>query len=159
MKQKGIMLTCITICAFLALSCFTVAAAAPSLDLKWYKDNGYGMGNDINGQWTLNTEVSQDVTRVEFYLDGWLQLNDTVAPFSWSFNTGNYTEALHLFVVRAYNSDGEFTSQEAIRTFVGFPVDFVVGIIALIIITLVVALIGALIRVRKLRAKPKYSQP
>jgi hypothetical protein len=90
------------VCLILVLSVFVGAVTAtPTLRLDFYKDNGYGMGEDLQGQWTVNTEISSDVVRIEFYLDGQLQKNDTSAPFSWSFNTANFTEAQHTFKVVA----------------------------------------------------------
>lgn len=90
-------------------------------------------------------------------------LNDTTAPFSWHFDTANYTQGLHIISAKAYNPSGESATAESTRNFVPFPMDFVVGIIALVIVTLVVALVGALIRAKKLGVKlkqsPKKPQP
>lgn len=154
MKLGTIALAVIVVCSALALASLESATALPSIDLSLYKDNGYGVGNDMNGKWTLNAEVSSDVTIVEFYLDGQLVSNDTSAPFSWSFDTADYSNGLHLFRGVAY-ADGELNYQEIPKNFVPFPLDFVVGIIALIIITLVVALIGGLIKSKKIGKKPK----
>lgn len=63
--------------------------ANPTLSIRLYRDNGYGFGNDISGLFTVRTEVSADVTRVEFYLDSLLQSNATTSPFNWSFDTNN----------------------------------------------------------------------
>ncbi len=163
MKFKGITLVAITVISLLALTCFQAAAAAPTVTLSLYKNNGYGMGNDMNGQWTLNAAVSQDVTRVEFYIDGHLVQNETSAPYSWYFDTINYTAGLHLFEAKAYTASGEAAIDQITRNFVPFPLDFMVGIIALVIVTMVVALIGALIRAKKLGVKikknPQKPQP
>jgi len=48
--------------------------------LSFEKNNGYGLGNSIDGLWTVNAELSPEVQRVEFYLDGDLKQNDTSAP-------------------------------------------------------------------------------
>src|SRR5512139_800008 len=71
------------------------AEAKPSIDLVFEKNNGYGVGNDIGGLWTVSAHVSSDVKYVEFYLDGQLQQNDTLAPFSWQFDTTNYSTGSH----------------------------------------------------------------
>lgn len=63
MKFKAITLVSLVVCSALVLSCFQAAAAAPTVTLSYYKNNGYGMGNDMNGEWTINTTVSQDVSR------------------------------------------------------------------------------------------------
>ena len=153
MKFKKTMLAALVVISVLALSCFQAACAAPTITLSLYKDNGYGMGNDMNGEWTLNAAVSQDVTRVEFYFDGHLVENDTSAPFSWNFDTFNYSAGLHLFEAKAYNAAGESALEQISRNFVPFPLDFIVGIIVLVIVTLVIALVGALIRAKRLGVK------
>jgi hypothetical protein len=133
----------------MALSSLMVAQANPTLSLSFYKDNGYGMGNDINGFFTANAAVSQDVVRVEFYLDGQLVQNDTSAPFSWSFNTGNYTLGLHTIEATAFDSANQTATASATRNFVGFPLGFVVAIIAVIVVALVASLAVAIYKVKK----------
>jgi hypothetical protein len=145
------------ICLLLALFVFAGAvAAAPSLSLSFYKDNGYGLGDDMQGQWTINTAVSSDVVRVEFYLDNQLQKNATAAPFNWSFNTANYTEAQHTFRVVAYDSAGATAETEKQSNFVGFPVGFVAAIIGIIVAVTVVVLIVCIYRIRKHDAKKSH---
>ncbi len=87
MHAKAIQLGTSLLIALVMLSCLVATCiltvqAKPTLSLSFYKNNGYDMGNDMNGLWTINTAVSSDVTHVEFYLDDVLQCNDTVAPFS-----------------------------------------------------------------------------
>ncbi len=125
------------------------AEAKPTLTLNFYKDNGYGMGEDMNGEWTINTEVSSDVRYVEFYLDDQLQLNATSAPFSWNFNTGNYTEGTHTIKVTAYNAQGESATSERQANFVGFPLTFVVIIIVAVVVSIIVSFGYALYRARR----------
>ncbi len=151
MKISSTALVAIIVCSLLAVTALQSTQAVPTVNVSFYKNNGYGVGNDMNGEWTLNADASSDTVRVEFYLDGHLVENDTTAPYSWHFNTSNYTEGLHLFRAMAYDDTGHFGYVEVTRNFVPFPLDFVVGIIALVAITLVVVLVGALIRARKLR--------
>lgn len=149
-RTKGL----IIVCVFLALSVFAgAAAAAPSLRLDFYKDNGYGMGDDMQGEWTINADVSSDVVRVEFYLDGQLQENATSVPFSWSFNTAEFNESKHMFTVIAYDSFGDTVESERQANFVGFPVSFVAAIIGIIVAVTVVALVVSVYRIRKSNAK------
>jgi hypothetical protein len=132
-----------------------LAAAKPSLSISFYKNNGYEWGNDINGLFTLNTEVSADVKYVEFYLDDQLQLNDTTAPFSWPFDTNDYTLGLHTIKVTAYDASGEQTTVEEQRNFVEFPLLFVVGIIIFVVVTVVVSIVIVLIKARREEAEEK----
>jgi hypothetical protein len=131
------------------LSISSIAEADPTLSLHWYKNNGYGMGNDMNGEWTLNTNVSQDVIFVEFFLDGQLQQNSTAAPFNWHFYTDNYTIGVHTIEVVAHDNSGGTAVVENKPNFVGFPLAFVVGIISTIVVVSVIALMIAIYRVRK----------
>jgi hypothetical protein len=143
--------------AFL-LACFLLVSnglgsveAKPTLSVSIYKDNGYSTGSDINGFFTVQTEVSADVTRVEFYLDNQLQANVTASPFSWPFNTNNYTLGLHTIKVVAYNAAGEETSVEVQRNFVEFPTLFVV----VVIVVVVVSVVGAIFLARRREAQEK----
>lgn len=47
-------------------------------------------GSGISGTFLVNAQVSSDVVRVEFYLNGGLQANDTHAPFNWILETINF---------------------------------------------------------------------
>ncbi len=147
--MKKISIVCLLV---LVLACaFTVVCveAKPTLSISFYKDNGYSMGDDMNGDWTINTEVSSDVEYVEFFVDDELQLSDTSAPFSWSFNTGDYTEGAHTLQVIAYDAQGETATADREANFVGFPLTFVVGIIVLTVVVLIVSFGFALYRARK----------
>lgn len=125
------------------------------MNLSFYKDNGYGMGNDMQGKWTINTSVSQSVSYVEFYLDDNLELNDTVAPFSWSLDTDNYTQGTHMIKAVAYDSSGESATAMSERNFVGFPVASIVGIIIFVVVVIVISLVISLLWVRKKEKKKK----
>lgn len=155
--MKKISIACLLV---LVLACaFTVVCveAKPTLSISFYKDNGYGMGNDMNGEWTINTEVSSDVQYVGFYVDDELQLSDTSAPFSWNFNTGNYTEGTHTLRVIAYDAQGETATAEREANFVGFPLTFVVGIIVLVVVVLIASFGFALYRARKSEKSRKHN--
>ena len=128
---------------------FDSVQAEPSLSLSYYKNNGYGFGNDINGIWTITALVSQNVSYVTFYLDNQLQQNDSSSPFSWNFNTNNYTLGLHTISVTAYDSLGEAETVEVQRNFVGFPTELLVGIIGLIVGIIAVLVFVAVYQIRK----------
>ena len=141
------------ICALVFSCVATSASAAPSLSLSWYKNNGYGMGNDIGGYFTVNTEVSPDVVYVEFYVDNELQLNDTAAPFSWPFNTGNYTLGTHAVKAIAYDAMGVTATAVAERNFVEYSTNFLIIIIVIVVVVLAVSLVAALVWAKKKEAK------
>ena len=155
MKLRRSIFVCLLVSYFIVFSFAATVGANPSLTVSFYKDNGYGMGKDINGLWTINTNVSQDVSYVEFFVDDYLQLNDTSAPFSWSFNTANYTEGLHAIKAVSYNSSSETATVVAERNFVGFPWGFIAGIIAVIAVVFVVALVVSVYRIKQASKKKR----
>jgi len=127
----------------------SLAEAKPSIDLDFAKDNGYGFGNDIGGLWTVNAHVSSEVAYVEFYLDGQLERNDTSAPFSWQFDTVNYSVGSHAIKAVAYDALGESAFLQVERNFQQTSTETVTGIIFAIVIAVVVAAVGfALYRVK-----------
>jgi hypothetical protein len=142
------------ICLFLVslvfvLPCF-LAEAKPSLSLSFYKDNGYGVGNDINGLWTVKADVSSGGAYVEFYIDGILQKNDTSAPFDWQFNTSNYTAGARSIKVVAFDSLGESETALVEKNFQETSTEFVTGMIIAVVIAIMGASVGfALYRARK----------
>lgn len=140
------------ICIILAVSSVSVMAN-PSVSLSWYKDNGYGLGNDIGGQWTITPAVSSDVTRVEFYLDNQLQQNATSAPFQWSFNTADYSTGTHTIKAVAYNAQGQTATAQADRNFVEYSMDLIWIILVVVIVVIAVSLVLSLYWVRKKEAK------
>ncbi|NLD47194.1 MAG: hypothetical protein GX660_08335, partial [Clostridiaceae bacterium] len=130
--------------------CLAGVIASPSLSTSYYKNDGYGLGDDIGGQWTINTDVSPDVFYVEFYVDEQLEFNDTLAPFSWSFNTNNYTLGLHTIKVTAFNPSGETATVTSERNFVEYSTtNFLIIIFVLVIVVFVVLLVVSLFKVRK----------
>ena len=141
---------CLT-CIVLALS--STVLAAPTLSLSWYKNNGFGMGNHMGGQWTLTAVTSSDVTRVEFYLDNNLQENKTSAPFNWAFNTRNYSLGTHTIKAVAYDATEQTATAEATRNFVEYSNDLLWIIIGVIVVVMAVVLVIALFMVRRKDAK------
>jgi len=128
------------------------------LSLSYYKNNGYGFGNDINGIWTITALVSQNASYVTFYLDNQLQQNDSSSPFSWNFNTNNYNVSLHTINVTAYDSSGEAETVEIQRNFAGFPTELVIGIIGLVIAIIVVLILVAAYQKRKNNKEKQIEQ-
>jgi hypothetical protein len=136
----------VRVCLFLicitTMLLFPLAEAKPSIDLGFEKNNGYGMGNDIGGLWTVSAHVSSEVVYVEFYLDGQLQLNDISAPFSWQFETSNYPSGSHDIKAVAYDSLGDTAFLQVERNFQETSTETVTGIIIAIVIAIIIAVIG-----------------
>ncbi len=144
-------LACICVISIFLASSTSIALAAPSISLSWYKNNGYDdFGNSIGGEWTITAKVSSDVTRVEFYVDDALQQNVTSAPFKWTFNTANFSLGDHNIKVIAYDAAGETATAQANRNFVEYSAsDTLWMTIGIVVIVMVIILVAALYRVRK----------
>lgn len=95
--------------------------AHPTVGLSINKIEGYNLGSDINGQFTVDAKVSSDVVRVEFYLNGTLQQTDTSSPFSWTFNTNNYPLGQANITAVAYDSTGQQATAVLSQNFVKTP--------------------------------------
>ncbi len=127
-----------------------VAEAKPTISVSLYKDNGYGLGNDMAGLWTLKTTASDDTAYVEFYLDNQLQLNDTSAPYSWQFNTEDYPIGEHTLSALAYDTSGESEVSTVTRNFVENTTNSVVIIVIVIAAVVVAVAVGiAVYRIKK----------
>lgn len=141
MQSKSIAAFILLICmAGLLLSSF--AQSKPSIDLGFEKNNGYSIGDDIGGLWTVGAHVSSDVEYVEFYLDDQLQQNDTSAPFSWQFDTSNYPSGSHAIKAVAYDSLGDTAFLQVERNFQEMSTETVTTIIIIIVIAILVAAFG-----------------
>lgn len=138
------------IIALVAAMPLLVADANPTLSVSLYKDNGYGLGNDIAGLWTLKTSVSADTAYVEFYIDDQLQQNVTASPFRWQFDTANYPLGEHQLSAVAYDSAGTSTTDKVSRNFVENNTSTVITIvIAVAVVVVAVAVAVAVYRIKK----------
>lgn len=143
------LLSILLLASFAAMPLLT-AAAAPTLSLNLNRDYGLGMGNDIAGLFTLKAEASSNTSYVEFYLDNQLQQNDTAAPYSWQFNTGNFTLGEHTLKAVAYDSSGESQTKEITPNFVEDSTNSILLItIAVAAVVTVIAVAVAVYRIKK----------
>jgi hypothetical protein len=55
---------------------------------------------------------SSGIDRVEFYVDDSFKASDTVAPYSYLWDTRPYEDGLHTIRVRAYNKNGKSSDVE-----------------------------------------------
>jgi hypothetical protein len=145
--------TIIALIVLTILPALYTVEANPTISLSLYKNNGYGMGQDIAGQWTVNvetTETSSDILQVQFYLDDQLQQTDTTAPFSWQFNTNNYTIGTHTLKAVAHNTLAKSETATLQRNFVEDNTSVIlIAVVAIVIVILALAVIVALYRIKK----------
>lgn len=143
-------LAIIVLIVFTILPVLYMAEANPTITLSLYKNNGYGMGQDIAGQWTLNAETSSDVLQVQFYLDDQLQGADNTAPFSWQFNTANYTTGTHTLKAVAHNALVKSETATLQRNFVKDNTNSIlIAVVAIVIVVLALAVLVAVYRIKK----------
>lgn len=136
-------------CLLLLTPCILLSSAQTSLNIEWQRDSGFDLHNGINGQYTIIAHpAGNTTTHVEFYLDNKLQLDDTQAPFFWTFNTDSYPEGQHTIKVEAYTAAGETQTATEQRSFTGFPYMFFVGVLlfASIVFAFILLLTWHLIR-------------
>ncbi len=146
-KQLKPVFALVILLTFLAYCFFaSQVSATPTISLTLNRIDGYSLGSDINGQFTLNAQVSSDVTRVEFYLNGTLQDNDTSSPFSWSFNTNSYALGEYNITAVAYDSSGQQATATLSQIFVETPAwANLLTIVSVVIVIVIVVVIVVLV--------------
>lgn len=149
MHNSTKLLCLLLIASFAAIPILTVAAT-PTLSLDLNRDWGFGMGNDIAGLFTLKADASSNTSYVEFYLDSQIQLNDTAAPYSWQFNTNNYTLGEHTLKAVAYDGAGETQTKELTPNFVEDNTSSILIItVAVAVVITAIAVVVAVYRIKK----------
>jgi hypothetical protein len=73
-------------------------------------------GATVSGTVSVTASASDNVgvTKVEFYLDGTLQVTDTATPYTWSFNTTTVANGSHTLQSKAYDAAGNVGSSATI---------------------------------------------
>jgi hypothetical protein len=73
-------------------------------------------GATVSGTVSVTASASDNVgvTKVEFYLDGALQVTDTATPYTWSFNTTTVANGSHTLQTKAYDAAGNVGSSSTI---------------------------------------------
>ncbi|MEA2008312.1 MAG: hypothetical protein U9O54_04260 [Chloroflexota bacterium] len=77
----------------------------PTLSLRLNRNFGYGGLGKIQGRFTLEVEAAENLSRVEFFVDGDLMGVVEQAPFDYQFHTENYSSERHVFSAIGYTSD------------------------------------------------------
>jgi Bacterial Ig domain len=96
-----------------------LAQAENELILTLSRDFGYSSGGQIQGTFSMKVSGPENLQRVVFLIDGQQIGEDSEAPFSIQFHTGNYALGVHTLSAAGYTSDGrELHSNEVRREFV-----------------------------------------
>jgi hypothetical protein len=104
----------------ISLALTTVALAqASELSLTMGDRNGYAMGQERQGWFTLKVSGPDDLAKVVFYLDEQVMGEVTAKPFALRFTTDNYPLGLHKMWAQGFTASGaELRSNEIPAEFV-----------------------------------------
>ena len=97
-----------------------LAQSEGELVLRLSRDFGYSSGTGkIQGTFSMKVSGSDDLVRVDFYIDGEVIGEANEAPFRLRFKTGSYSLGVHTLSAVGTTSDGrEFRTNEHRREFV-----------------------------------------
>jgi len=118
-----------------ALVVFGQEGGDAALTLHFRRDFGYALGKQMQGKFTIRADGPQDLTRVEFLLDGQVIAEDSKAPFSLAFDTGQYPEGIHHFSALGYRSNGDRLQSDVISQ------QFVAGNRVTVVVVVIVGLV------------------
>ncbi len=112
----------------------------PTLELRLSRDNGFGLGNQMQGNFSYRVSGPDDLVRVEFLMDGEVIGEATEEPFRLRFVTDNFELGRHEMSAVGYTSDGqtlesntfigEFVSPQVTGRFIFVVIGFVVVVVA-----------------------------
>ena len=97
MKPRHVLLACLCAALITALAGDSALAQAGNLTIGLHRDFGYGLGDQIQGNFTLSARGPGDLVHVSFLLDGQEIGAATQAPFQISFNTDTFSTGRHVF--------------------------------------------------------------
>ena len=124
---------------FLALPKVALAQDETQLKLSLSRDNGFGLGNQMQGKFSYRVSGPENLVRVEFLMDGEVIGESTEEPFRLRFVTDDYELGRHELSAVGYTADnqiiesntfiGEFVSPQITSTFTFAVVGFVIVVI------------------------------
>jgi hypothetical protein len=129
------------------------ASAEPTLNLSINKIAGFQSGSVLSGSFVVSSVVSGDVGRVEFYLNGTLQVDDTEAPFTWTSDTKYYPVGNYNITAVAYSASKQNAVSAINETFVEMPILTPILLLVLILVGLFIA--APILYVWHITRKPK----
>jgi hypothetical protein len=117
------------------------------LSLRLSRDFGYGLAGQMQGTFSFLVSGPESLTRVEFILDDEVIGEDTVAPFRFRFDTGDYSNGSHKLKAIGYTAGAQTLQSETItRQFV--PGNSVIWIVFFIVAVVIVARIATILLTR-----------
>lgn len=86
------------------------------LTLKLSRDFGYSSGTGrIQGTFSMHVTGPEDLSSVEFLIDGKVIGESNTVPYRYQFNTDSYEQGVHTISVRGRSVDGEILNSNEIR--------------------------------------------
>lgn len=140
MMMKKSRLSYVLTIILLLIPVVVFAQDAPVLELRLSRDNGFGLGNQMQGNFSYRVSGPETLIRVEYLMDGEIIGESTEEPFRFRFVTDDYELGLHEMSAVGYTADGQVLESNVIR---GDFVDpqlsntFTYGIIGLVLIVIV----------------------
>lgn len=101
------------ICLIIPLSVF--AQDEPALELRLSRDNGYGLGSQMQGSFSYRVSGPDNLLRVEYLMDGEVIGESTSEPFRYRFVTDNFELGLHEMSAVGYTDNGQRLESNVIR--------------------------------------------
>jgi len=87
----------------------------PALSLRISRDNGYGLGNQMQGHFSYRVSGPDNLVRVEYLMDGGVIGESTSEPFRFNFVTDNFELGLHEMSAVGYTADGKTLESNVYR--------------------------------------------
>lgn len=95
MKRQRFLLGIALIALGLAMRASPALAQGDQVQLLLSRDLGYASGNEVEGRFTLAVAGPADILSVTYLIDGAEMATVTLAPFRYSWDTGNYAIGPH----------------------------------------------------------------
>jgi hypothetical protein len=134
------------ICLLISLMfpALVLAQDDPALQLRLSRDNGYGLGSQMQGHFSYRVSGPENLVRVEYLMDGEVIGESTEEPFRFRFITDNFELGIHEMSAVGYTADGQVLNSNVIRgDFVDPQVGntFIIAIIGLSVVVIGVRLL------------------
>ncbi|MBU7048400.1 MAG: hypothetical protein HXS54_18365 [Theionarchaea archaeon] len=71
-------------------------------------------GATVSGTVTITCSADPEIAKVEFFIDDSLKYTDTSSPFTWDWDTTQYTDGNHTILVKGYDSGNSFQDDDSV---------------------------------------------
>jgi hypothetical protein len=145
MKPGHVLLACLCTALIAAFTVDSALAQAGNLTIGLHRDFGYGLGDQIQGNFTISARGPDDLVRVSFLLDGQEIGAATQAPFKISFNTDQYSTGRHVFSATGRTASGQELTSNTISVQIVSGQSSTLGLIVAVGVVLGIILLATLL--------------